>query len=229
MNTDALIEKLIADARPVRPLASPWLRAGAWFALSALYTVAVIAAMPPGPRRLAGIHFSRFWLEQGAAATTGFAAAAAALLSVIPGCSRRWRFLPAAPLAVWLGILVSSCIGDVAERGAAGLLVHSDWSCSLAMLAVAFVPVAAMVFLLRRGAPLTPDVSAGLAGLAGAALSSVVACVTRPAPHPTTSTVVVWHMATLLVMVFVLVRIGHRALRWPTAPRLAAARGNASS
>lgn len=218
METDELIEILVADADPVRPLASPWLRTSVWFAISAGYVAVLVGVMSSDAGRFANIRFSRFWLEQAAAIGTGVAAAAAAYVSVIPGRSGRWRLLPAIPLSVWLGILAYGCIRDWTQRGAAGLLAASDVPCIVAMLLGAAVPVAVLMLALRRGAPLTPVRTAALAGLAGGGLSSVVACVSRPLPHPTTMTVVIWHLGTLVATMAVVACIGRHLFRWPATP-----------
>jgi hypothetical protein len=219
METDELIEILVADAAPLRPLASPWLRTSVWFAISAGYVAVLVAVMSHDTSRVANIRLSRFWLEQAAAIATGVAAAAAAYVSVIPGRSDRWRLLPAAPLGVWLGILGYGCVRDWTQRGAAGLLAAPDVPCTVAMLLGASVPVAVLMVALRRGAPLTPVATAALAGLAGGGLSSVVACMSRALPHPTTMTVVVWHLGTLLATVAVVACIGRHLFTWPTRPR----------
>lgn len=229
MDTNELIEILADDAAPVRPLVAPWLRTAIWFAISAAYVAVLIAAMSPNGSPFGAIRLPRFWLEQAAALGTGVAAAAAALLSVIPGRSRHWRIIPAIPLALWLAILASGCIRDWAQRGAAGLAVQTDWPCTIAMLLGAFVPIGAMMLMVRRGAPLTPIATAAFAGLAGAAVSSVVACVSRPAPHATTMTVVVWHLGTLLAMVSIAAWSGRRMLGWPMSARLTAALANGSA
>jgi len=222
MKTNELIEILTDDATPARPLRAPWRRTALWFAVSGGYAAALIAIMSHDTTWFTRISLSRFWLEQATALTTGVAAAAAALLSVIPGRSSRWQIAPAIPLALWLAILALGCLRDWDARGAAGLLVGTDWPCTMAMLLGAFVPVAAMMVMVRRGAPLMPSATAAFAGLAGAALSSVVACVSRPAPHATTMTVVVWHLSTLLVLVFTTVLFGRHLLEWPLHPRLTA-------
>jgi hypothetical protein len=218
IETDELIEMLVADAAPVRPLAPPWLRTSIWFAISAGYVTVVVAVMSQDTSRFANIRFSRFWIEQAAAICTGVAAAAAAYLSVIPGRSDRWPLLPTVPLGVWLGILGYGCIRDWTQHGAAGLLAASDVPCAVAMLLGASVPVAVLMVALRSGAPLTPIATAALAGLAGGGLSSVIACVSRPLPHPTTMTVVVWHLGTLLATMAVVACIGRYVFTWPTRP-----------
>jgi hypothetical protein len=229
METSELIDILAADAAPVRPLPAPWLRTSIWFLISGAYIALLIVAMSHGGTRLLSIRFSRFWLEQATAIGTGVAAAAAASLSVIPGRSRRWLILPAVPLTVWLAILASGCLRDWAEHGAAGLVAQPDWPCTMAMLFGAAMPAAALTFSVRRGAPLAPATTAALIGLAAGALSSVVACVSRPMPHPTTMTVVVWHLGTLFAMVVAVAAGGRSLLPWSLSPRLAAAIGNPSA
>jgi hypothetical protein len=229
METSELIDILAADAAPVRPLPAPWLRTSIWFLISGAYIALLIVAMSHGGTRLLSIRFSRFWLEQATAIGTGVAAAVAASLSVIPGRSRRWAILPAVPLTVWLAVLASGCMRDWAQRGAAGLVAQPDWPCIMAMLFGAALPAAALTFSVRRGAPLAPATTAALIGLAAGALSSVVACVSRPMPHSTTMTVVVWHLGTLFAMVVVVAAAGPSLLPWPLNPRLAAAIQNRSA
>ncbi len=228
METSELVDLLAADAAPVRPLTAPWLRTGIWFLASGAYIAILIVAISHGGMRLLSIRLSRFWLEQATAIGTGVAAAAAASLSVIPGRSRRWPIVPAVPLAVWLAMLATGCMRDWAQHGAAGLLAQPDWPCTMAMLFGAALPAAALTFSVRRGAPLAPATTAALIGLAAGALSSVVACVSRPMPHPTTITVVVWHLGTLFAMVVALAAGGRSLFPWPLSPRLAAAIENSS-
>jgi hypothetical protein len=215
METSELIDILAADATPVRPLAAPWVRTGLWCAISAAYVALLIAAMSQDTGRLAGIRLSRFWLEQAAAIGTAIAAAAAACLSVIPGRPRRWHWMPVVPLAGWLAVLASGCMRDWSQHGVAGLVPQPDWACTIAMMLGAALPAAALVFTVRRGAPLEPVTTAALAGLAAAALSNVAACVSRPTPHPTTMTVVVWHLGTAFAMVAAVAATGPYVLRWP--------------
>jgi len=228
MDTDELIEILARDAAPVRRLAAPWLRTVTWLVMSGLYVALLIAFMSPSLDRLAGIRAPRFWLEQAAALTTGIAAAAAALMSVVPGRTNRAWLLPVGPLGVWIGALVWGSVQDGMTRGSAGLVVHSDWPCVVAMVVGALLPAAAIVFMLRRGAPLTPRVTAAFAGLAVAGLSSVAACLSRPSPHGTTMTVLVWHFGTLLLLTSVAASAGRHLLGWRLTPLVASAIGGSS-
>jgi hypothetical protein len=226
MNTDELIEMLARDATPVRRLAAPWLRTATWLVMSGLYVALLIVLMSPSLDRITGIGAPRLWLEQVAALTTGIAAAAAALMSVVPGRAHRPWLLPIVPLGLWIGIVLWGCVRDWTAGGSAGLVVHSDWPCVLAMVLGALLPATAMAVMLRRGAPLAPRVTAASAGLAAAALSSVAACLSRPTPHSTTVTVLIWHFGTLLVLTSVAAWAGRYLRGWRLTPAVAAALGN---
>ena len=222
MDTPELIDMLTRDLRPVRPTRAPWMYASMWLIVSMASVIGLIAVLSHNLDRLTTIRMSRFWLEQVAALTTGVMAAAVVFASVVPGRSRRWLWLPVVPVIGWLAILASGCLRDWVARGSAGLLPHADWPCTVAMTLGALVPVATILAMARRGAPLTPTRTAALAGLAGAALSSIVACTSRPMPHPTTMTVAVWHLGTLLVIVWAAAQAGPRALAWPVDAELIA-------
>ena len=122
LDTDALIDRLAGDAIPVRRVDPVWKRVALWLCLGVppllvivlFHGLAVDMATLMGDRRLL--------IEQGAALLTAIAAAAAAFSSVIPGASRRWLWLPAVPLAVWLLALGKGCLDDLAaiRAGRAG-------------------------------------------------------------------------------------------------------------
>ncbi len=215
MDTEHLIEALARDVTPTRPLAAPSIRTAVWVAVSGLYVALLIVFMSSNLERVAAISAPRFWIEQMAAIATGIAAAAAALISVVPGRSARTWLLPVIPFTVWLGTDVAGCVLDWTHLGADGLIVYSDWPCVVAMLAGAVLPAIAMALMLKRGAPLTPATTAALGGLAGAGLGSATACLSRPVPHGTTATALVWHFGTLLVLVSIAAWSGHRLFRWP--------------
>ena len=221
MQTEALIQLLVDDISPVRPLAPPWRRAAKWLAISLAFVVLLIAFLSPNPARIANIRAVRFWLEQLAAVTTGFVAAVAALTAVVPGRSRRVCWLAGVPLLAWIGVVVWGCVQDWARRGADGLVIHSDWPCVVAMMVAALVPATLLAGMLRRGAPLAPKAAAAFAGLAVAGLSSATACLSRPTPHGTTATVLVWHFGTALMLVGGAVVAGWHVREWRVTSSLA--------
>lgn len=217
MNTDELIERLARDTVPVRPLPTPIARTVTWLALSVASVLVLLSLLSSDVGHIATMRPPRFWLEQLAAFSTGVAAAIAALVSVVPGRSRRAWLLPIASAVTWMGILAWGCIRDAEVKGSSGLTIYPDWPCVVAMVLGAVVPVIVMMTMLRRGAPLTPRATAAFTALAGAGLSSVAACVSRPSPHPTTITVVAWHLGTLAMLVLVGALVGRRLFRWPVS------------
>ena len=219
VDTEHLIRTLVHDVEPVRPLRRPSLRASAWAAGAALYLGVVILVMSPRDDLGARIQDPRFLVEQLAALLMGVTAAAAALASVVPGHRRRVLLLPLAPLTAWLGIIGLGAWRDVQLLGQGTVLFQADWSCVVTVLATAAVPAVAMVRMLRRGAPLTPHLTAGLGGLAAAGLANLGVCLF----HPDISNLVVlfWHAGTVLFLVALAAWAGPRLLRWPSAANMA--------
>jgi len=171
-DTDAVIRRLAQSVEPVRPLPNPWIRTAAWLAVSVPYVVLVVFVMSPRPDLVAKASNGRFAIEQVAALTTGFTAALAAFASVVPGYDRRLVAVPLVPLAVWFGTLGQGCIQDWIRVGANGLVLRPDWLCLPAIVVVGAVPAVAIALMLRRGAPLTPRITAALGGLAAAGLGN---------------------------------------------------------
>jgi hypothetical protein len=72
--------------------------------------------------------------------------------------------------------------------------------------------LAALWLMLRRGAPLNPGVTAALAALAVSALANVAACVAQP--HPQNGVTLIWHGATIAVLVTIAAATGHLVFKW---------------
>jgi len=215
LDTDALIDRLAGDAIPVRRVDPVWKRVTLWLCLGVpplvvivlFHGLAVDTATLMGDRRLL--------IEQGAALLTGVTAAAAAFSSTIPGASRRWLWLPAAPLAVWLLALGKGCLDDLVQFGPDGLALRPDFDCLGPMLLMAVVPSAAMLLMLRRGAPLAPRATLFLGALATAA---IVAFGLRFFHVGDASIMVLtWHMGLAAALTLGAGLAGPRVLGWPEA------------
>jgi hypothetical protein len=172
VNTDDLIRQIAAAGAPVRRLAPPWRRALVWLAIAVPYAAVVVWFYPATPA-FAAMHGTRFMLEEFAAATTTLTAALAAFASIVPGYDRRILWLPLAPLALWLATLGTGCVSDWLRAGMGGLALRPDWDCLPPSLLLGWLPLTAMVLMLRRGAPLRPHLSVALGALAVAALANV--------------------------------------------------------
>jgi hypothetical protein len=216
-NTEQLIRQLSENATPVRPFSPPWVRAALWLVLSIAYIGLMILIIPVHHDISSKLQDDSFILEQLAAFATGIAAAAAAFASVIPGQSRRWILAPVLPLAIWLGSLGPGCLQEVARFGLRGLPVeHNPW-CAPFIVLFGAVPAAAIAAMLRRGAPLTPRMTAALAGLAAAGLANVGVRLIHP--EDVSVMLLVWHVGAVMLLAAAASRLGPTLFNWKSLIR----------
>lgn len=216
VDTEHLIQSLARNVEPVPPLRRPSLRAAAWVAGAAVYLAVLIAVMSPRDDLGARVQDTQFLIEQGAALLMGVTAAAAALASVVPGKRLRLLLLlPVASLAVWLGLIGVRTLQDAQTLGLS-VALQVNWRCVTAILAGAAVPAVAMARMLRRGAPLTPRLTAGLGGLAAAGLGNFAICLSHPHGFD-----LIWHAGTVLLLAVLAAWVGARLLRWPQSASVA--------
>lgn len=214
MNTNRVIDTLARDLAPAPPLATPWTRAACWLlgAVTFLSTMTVVMA---SPARVA--LNERDWLfvfSQLAALVTAVIATGAAFASTVPGGSRRSVPVAALVALIWLGSL---CVGAIREWTGHGvnLAAPAEWGCVAMILLGGGPPAFVLGRMLRRGAPLTPALTASMGALASAALASISACLSRP--HPSDAVTLVWHGTTILVIVLSVALAAHSILPWNTA------------
>ena len=211
-DTEQLIRQLAGRANPVRPLARPYARAGVWLALSVFYIALVLLIMPARRDLSSKFYEPLFVIELLAALATGIAAAVAAFATVVPGRDRRWVMLPLLPFAIWLGSLGPGCIQELENFGIQGLpLQHSLW-CFPFIVLLGAIPAFAMVVMLRRGAPLTPHLTAALGGLAAAGLGNL--CVRLIHPEDVSVMLLVWHVGGVMAFSAVASGAGHYFFNW---------------
>ncbi len=211
VDTERLIQSLAQNVEPVRPLRRPVVRAAAWVAGAGIYLAALIAVMSPRDDLGARVQDTQFLIEQWAALLMGITAAGAALASVVPG--RRLRvllLLPLASLTVWLGLIGARALQDAQTVGLGAVLLQMNWRCVTAILVGAAVPAVVMARMLRRGAPLTPRLTAGLGGLAAAGLGNFAVCLSHPHGFD-----LIWHAGTVLLLSALAAWVGTHILRWP--------------
>lgn len=169
METSKLIVALVADAKPVRRLRPPSLRAVLW-SLACLPAIALIVWFYGGIGAAYGTELRQpsFVIQSLACLLTGLTAAAAALNAAIPGRSQRLLLLPLIPLSVWLAALGYGCWHDWLTLGAAGVELDADWGCAAQTAMMAIVPGLLFIMLLRR----LPIRSSAIACVAALAIAS---------------------------------------------------------
>jgi len=197
VNTDQLIDRLVADVTPVRRLLKPTERAALWTAM-ALVAVAFGVAW-------FGIRhdIATAWLEPGVlariallASTMWLSIVAAFRLSVPGGETRAFaRWWPIALLGVLTAISAAELVAAWAV-GAAGSPLRS-WTCVRKVAFVGTVPAIVSIVLISRGFAVEPRWTAILgvlaAGAAGA-LTSELACPIHAPLH-----VFLWHITPVIV------------------------------
>jgi hypothetical protein len=171
LDTQSLILKLAASARPVRPMAPPMARALIWLgAVCALGALAVfrLADLAVFARRASD---PRLAAELAATLTTGLAGVIAAFHLSLPDRSRAWAWLPAPFAALWLALSGVGCWRNWAQQSANGWRLGESADCLVFLLAVGAPLAALLLFSLRRARPLQPGLTAaiGAAGVAGLA------------------------------------------------------------
>ena len=212
MDTEKLIERLAEVVEPVRPLPRPWIRTAAWLLVAIPYIALVVFVVSPRGDLISKASEWRYVVEQLAALATGITAATAAFGMTIPGYDRRILFLPALPLAVWLGSLGEGCIRDWIQFGPDGLSLQPDWFCFPSIVLVGAVPAIAIAAMLRRGAPLTPHLTTALGGLAAAGLGNFGLRLFHP--QDASVMVLVWQVGTVFILTAIAAWAGRYLLNW---------------
>ena len=213
MKTDELIDRLGRDVTVTRPLPTPGMRTAVWMVWALSYLI-LVAVMVFAVMSSAGVTPTPLYLvQQSAALVTGIMAARAALASVIPGANDRVWVVPAIGVATWAAALLWAGVLDLQASGTLGVTSQSDWPCVASMTVGGLLVGAPLAWMLRRGAPLTPNLTVGLAALAALSVANIEACLTRP--HAFALTVLLWHGGTVAAIAALCALTGNRWLRWP--------------
>jgi len=178
--TEALIARLASEARPVRVLHRPWLRAACWLG-AALWLGLLLSYFTDFPalrERLMGA--PDMWLSEAGAAATAILAALAAFETSVPGRSRLWAVLPLPAAALWVSASGAGCLRQAAIAGTQPEPPMHGMACLSFLLLVSLPLAGLLMLLLLRACPLRPGLTALLGGLASAAAASVLLSLIHP-------------------------------------------------
>lgn len=213
-DTNQLIRELTGKVPPVRRQAAPLVRTIIWVAISLTYIGFFVLIMPVRQDLSPDSRGPAFVLEQAAALITGLTAAMAAFASVVPGYSRKWMALPLVPFAVWLTSLGPACILELNQLGLQHIpLSHNPW-CAPFIVIFGALPAIVITVMLRRGAPLTPRLTAAFGGLAAAGLANVGVRMVHP--EDVSIMLLVWHVGTVLALSALAGATGKYFFNWAT-------------
>lgn len=172
LSTDQLIERLVANAEPVRRLRPPLLRASLWLlAVAAAAAVALpfFADFSLFARKSAD---PKFVLELTGTLLTGVAAIIAAFYLSLPDRSPLWALLPLPPLALWLASSGYNCYREWIALGPNGWHTGETADCFVTILGFSAPLGLALYLMLRRARPIAPLPVATIGALGVAALSA---------------------------------------------------------
>jgi hypothetical protein len=198
------IDRLVEDARPVRRLWSPAVRLGVWLGvLLAVAAGVVIAGVRPDVAARLGS--PGFLVELGCLAAATLAAAWLALRGAVPGLES-----PAGRGVLGATLVAGAVLGLAGMRPALAptlaSFVGAGIPCALSSVALALVPWAALLWAVRRGAPLSPVLTCAVGGLA-AALGAYVLMRLR-CPLDETLHVAAWHGAPVVLATIAAAAVG---------------------
>jgi hypothetical protein len=211
MDTSSLIASLAANARPVRRLRAPALRAALWLLFAGSIIGALVLDHGMRPDLVRRFSQTSFVLEWAGSLSTAILAAFAAFYISLPGRSGRWAWLPVPALILWSGSMGQGCYADWLHFGAAGLTLGTSFDC-LRFIAATTVPLAALLlFLLRYAAPIRPVSTTLMATLSVSALAASGQSLMHDLD--TTIMVLAWHVGTVTLLLLAARFAGPHLLR----------------
>jgi hypothetical protein len=217
VNTDQLIERLVADVKPVRRLLDPLQRAALWVAVALVCVT--LGLLHFGVRRdIATAWYDvSFLLRLALLASTMWLAVIAAFRLAVPGRdTRAWsRWWP----IIGLSVLVALAAGEVVAGALVGEMGSPmrAWTCVRKVAFVGTLPAILAIVLIQRAQAIEPKWTALLgvlaAGAAGA-LTSELACPIRAPIH-----IMLWHVLPVALSAGIGVLAGSALLAWARRQR----------
>ncbi|HEX6840722.1 MAG TPA: NrsF family protein [Stellaceae bacterium] len=172
--TEQVIERLVADAQPVRRLRPPTLRAALWLIAVAAIAASAILLFSDLAMMAERLRDPKLQVEMVATLLTGIAAVVASFQLSLPDRSPAWALLPLPFLAVWIASSGYSCWRHWISFGPGGFELGESAHCLRFMLAISIPLGVSLLLLLRRAAPLTPVRVAAMGGLGIGAIAAFV-------------------------------------------------------
>lgn len=217
MRTENRVQSLSDNATPVRRLAHPAWRTVLWLSVSLVYFSLVLAIVGLREDLASKLDDPRFIIEVSAALLTSVMAAAAAFCAGCPGRPLWERFAPFPFLAVWLASLGEGCWRQWIQTGPDGQL-QFDFLCVQVIFALSLLPALLILAMIKRGAPIAPMSTTGLATLAATALGAAVLRLFHA--QDVSLMLLVWQFGSVLLLAAIGFLLGRVFLRWsaPSVP-----------
>jgi hypothetical protein len=169
-----VIERLVADARPVRRLRAPTLRAALWLLAVAAIAAGAILWFADLGVMADRLRDPKLQVEMVATLLTGIAAVLAAFHLSLPDRSPAWALLPLPFLAAWVASSGYACWRHWISFGPGGFELGESAHCLRFMLAISIPLGGSLLLVLRRALPLTPVRVAAMGGLGVGAIAAFI-------------------------------------------------------
>jgi len=193
------LEALVADARPVKRLASPIVRAAGWLIFAAFVIAGFVKWHGIAPGTLERFADPEFLLQAVGSLVAGVLAAIAVFYVSLPDRPLGWLLLPAPAALLWVATVSLGCLtnwvdlpNNPAERAHAVECLRSVTIVSLPLLL-------SLLFMLRHAFVLRPVVVALSASFAVAALGSSVLMAIHP--YGTSLMILGWNLGMVGLVV----------------------------
>lgn len=173
-DTDRMIERLAREAAPVKPLPSPWVRAGVFLALVLVVMGALAGFGGNVAATFAAFSSAPFTAELFGTLIAGAGAVIAAVMLSVPGRSPNWFYLPLPGLALWLIGGGLGCYRQLAELGYRPTSIFDSQDCFFFILSAGLPTAIAAYVLLRRSLSVDVVRVLALAGLGAALLAATL-------------------------------------------------------
>lgn len=215
--TVEVIDALVTDARPVRRLRPPALRALGWIAFAALMLALAATGHGVRPDLAQKLREPLFAVGAAAATATGVLAAIAAFTASIPGRSPRWLLLPLPALAAWMATISYGCLTHWVHLGPDGISLGETARC-FATLVVVGVPLSLLLLImLRHAARLSAAPVAMTGSLAVAAMTAVALSLFHA--FDATVMILMWNVGVAALLLALGRRYGQRLFEWVAPQR----------
>ena len=199
VSNDRLIRMLATDLTPVCRLASPTLRVLAWLALVVGIAAGLIMAYDVAPMlREFSTSFDLCTAAVGSTFTAVLASVAAFQLS-LPDRKPGWAMLPLPAAVLWISANAIGCLGPWAAVAAGTTTFGGTDDCLFFILGVSMPLSILLMFMLRSGYSLRPNLTSTLCGLASGAASATLLYFVHP--HDATATDLAVHAFAVCAVV----------------------------
>lgn len=206
METEDLLDALVADLQPVRRAPRPMMQLAIWIALSVPALAIVTAIMGPRPELSALFRQPSFLAAEGFSLATGVISAYVAFCAGRPDQPGWKLLLPPVLLVAWLMELGRQCLALSVQHVSGVFALHMDPLCLPAIALAGIVPALAMVTQLRPTTAFRPMHACFCGALAAAALAETALRLFHA--EPSFASLLVWQMGSVALFTLAAGAIG---------------------